>query len=182
MNWAAQLLKDFPSDEYGGYWVKKTAEKHGVSTDTIRKRRALAEFLSKPKDLESVCDLMRQHDSPVGVSLFDKIRTVEDIPQRRKLLKRVIVEKLSRNDIDRILRNEYGSRREGGKRHKIKDSKAFINELRKTCITCSRLCEQGLGEDFFKELPESLQQQVKSVFQTNQATIARIEEYRKANK
>jgi hypothetical protein len=178
----AELLSAFPKDEYGSYWVKKTAKENGVSTDVIRKRRALAEYFILSKDLDAICKLMRLNDSPVGVSLFDRILTVEDPSQTKALMEHVIVEKLSRNGIDRILKEKYGSRRQGGKRHQIKDISDFVNDLRKSCVTCSRLCEQGLAEDFIDKLPASLQHQIKSVFQTNQAMIAGIEEYRKRRK
>ena len=129
---------------------------------------------------------MREHDSPVGVSLFT--RALESGDKRpasqKKLLRRVIIEKLSRQQIEQILRDSFGTRRQGGPKHKIETASQFLAELERTSITVNRLCDQAVedGADYFDQLPETLQHQIKSLAHLTKAMISAIEAERKDRK
>ncbi len=178
------LLKEFPETSYDSGNVKKAADKHGISTDTVRKRRALAVYFGTSEALEKFCQRLRKKDRAMGVSLLDRVLSAPDPASRRKLLTRVINEGLSRQQIDRIIKDQFGTRRQGGKLPQIKTAEDFLADLEKTCITCHRLCERGLSEqgEIIEELPETLQHQIKSVNHLSQAMIAGIKAHRKLRK
>ena len=180
------LLQKTPNPVHGDRSAEKAAKKYGISPSTVLKRRVLVKTFPDLSDLYEYFQLMREHDSPVGVSLFT--RALESGDKRpasqKKLLRRVIIEKLSRQQIEQILRDSFGTRRQGGPKHKIETASQFLAELERTSITVNRLCDQAVedGADYFDQLPETLQHQIKSLRHLTKAMISAIEAERKDRK
>lgn len=170
---------------HGQHSIASAADDAEINEDTLRKARVFfdVEVGYTQEDLNELIDQVKSHDYSDKRWSFTKTHiirlvSVKDRAGRKILQDEVFARELTCSQLDRVIRQRYGSRKRAG-RHRFLPSERteLLSEIDHECDTWSRLWQSFTrseeGTSRLDQLPKSVQTKLRK-------TVEVIEELRKS--